>query len=215
MADKKTTVQDKSETEQVQGDVATGEQQVMQSVGAQIAEKTAGSVETEGVRARRGLMMKQMIPDIDWIMKNVVGGGKGTRATIGRIYGVVTNTQRRAGTLPDGTPSETIACGGVLNMESYVTGELSQGSNCFFPMAYAEKIEALLRADPTIKVIEVDCDIGLEATGKAIPYEWVITAFREGEEMAVLKRIKGTRPRPDNILIGPDGAVKQLTAPVK
>lgn len=173
-----------------------------------------GTTLSEGLRARRGLTMKNLLPSQDWIMKNVVAGGKGTRATIGRIFGMVTGVQHRDNEV-NGQILHSIACVGMLNAESYLTGELSQASSCFFPMAYAEKIDAIFKADPTVKVIEVDCDIGLEATGKTIPYEWVITAFREGEEMAILKRLRNARKRPDNLLIAPDGAPKQLTAPAQ
>ena len=175
----------------------------------------SGSVETDGVRARRGLMPKQFLPDPDWINKNVVAGGKGTKAVIGRIWGIVTKTDRKTNTLPNGDSSETIVCTGVFNSEGYLTGEVAEASSVYFPMAYAEKIEAVMKADPSIKVVEVDCDVGLEATGKTIPYEWVIVAYREGAEMAVLKRLKGTRGRPASVLTAPDGSPKALPAPTK
>jgi hypothetical protein len=213
MADKHKNDEHKNEQ---QAETATEQQ--AETTAVQQAETTTsqatGSTVTEGVRARRGLALKQLIPDQDWIMRNVVGGGKGTRATVGRIWGVAMNTARKQNLVNDQT-IESIAVGGIFNAESYVTGEISEGSTCFFPMAYAEKIEALFASQPDIKVIEVDCDIGLEATGKTIPYEWVTTAFREGEEMAVLKRIRGTRARPTNLLAAPDGTPKQLTAPTK
>lgn len=156
--------------------------------------------EAHGVRARRALMLKQLLPDHDWINKTIVSQGKGTRGLVGRIYGIATSTARKTNTLPDGSLSESIAVGGVFTAESYITGEISEASTVYFPMAYAEKLEALFKAQPDIKVIEVDTDIGLEATGKTIPYEWVIIAYREGEEMAVLKRLKNSRARPAELL---------------
>lgn len=50
----------------------------------------------------------------------------------------------------------------------------------------------------TLTAVELDCDIGLEATGKTIPYEWVVIAYREGEAMDVLKRLRNSRKRPAN-----------------
>jgi hypothetical protein len=190
-----------------------------QSVGSQVEQKQVEQSEqhseaTDGIRARRGLTLKQLVPSQDWIMQNIVAGGKGTRATVGRIFGVVTSTQRKTNMVQD-QAIESVACIGILNSESYLTGEVSQGSSVYFPMAYAEQLEALFKADPSINVIEVDVDIGLEATGKTIPYEWVTTAFLEGREMAVLKRMRGARKRPEHLLIAPDGAPKQLTAPAK
>lgn len=172
-----------------------------------------GSVETDGTRARRAIMLKQFVPNPDWINVNVVAGGKGTRATLGRIYGVATGYERKNNTLPDGTISASIFVKGMFQSEGYVTGELSEASGVYFPMAYAEKIAACF--DMKVTTVEVDCDIGLEATGKTIPYEWIVTAFREGQEMDVLKRIRGTRARPVALLTGADGAPKALAAPSK
>ena len=182
--------------------------------GADTDDVSSHSVATDGVRARRALTLKQMVPSQDWIMQNIVAGGKGTRATVGRIFGIVTNTVEKENEV-QGQIIRSVACVGVLNSESYLTGEISQGSSVYFPMAYAEQIDALFKSDPSIKVIEVDCDIGLEATGKTIPYEWVTTAWLEGKEMATLKRLRNARKRPDNLLLSADGLPKQLTAPIK
>lgn len=164
------------------------------------AESAAETSEPHGVRARRALMLKQLLPDHDWINKNIVAHGKGTRGLVGRIYGMATSASRKTNTLPDGSLAESISVSGVFSAESYLTGEISEASNVYFPMAYAEKLEALFISQPDIKVIEVDTDIGLEATGKTIPYEWIIIAYREGEEMAALKRLKNSRKRPDQLL---------------
>lgn len=172
-----------------------------------------GSVETEGVRARRAIMLKQFLPDPDWINKNVVAGGKGTRATIGRIYGIATGFERKNNTLPDGSISESIFVKGMFQSEGFLTGELGEASGVYFPMAYAEKIAACFGMG--VKTVEVDCDIGLEATGKTIPYEWVVIAFREGQEMDVLRSIRGTRARPANLLVSGDGKPRGLSAPAQ
>lgn len=176
-------------------------------------EVESGSVETEGVRARRAIMLKQFLPNPDWINVNVVAGGKGTRATIGRIFGIATGTSRKTNTLPDGSVSESIFVSGMFQSEGFLTGEIGEASGVYFPMAYAEKIEALFKMG--VKTVEVDCDVGLEATGKTIPYEWVVVAYREGQEMDVLRRIKGTRARPANILVDGTGNPKAIAAPAQ
>lgn len=190
-------------------DAAATETNGVEAPNGEVTDDT-GSVETDGTRARRAIMLKQFLPDPEWILKNVVAGGKGTRATIGRIFGIATGTARKTNTLPDGSVSESIAVSGVFQSEGFLTGELSEASGVYFPMAYAEKIEALIKMG--VKTIEVDCDIGVEATGKTIPYEWVVTAFREGKEMDVLKRIRGTRARPANILVDGTGEPKAIAA---
>lgn len=153
---------------------------------------------SEGVRARRAFMMKQFIPSTDFIVKNVVAHGKGTRVTLGRVYGVATGFFIKTNILPDGKQTTSTVLNGMFQAESYLTGELSEAVQVYLPAAYADKVKAIMESDPSIKVVELDCDIGLEATGKPIPYEWVVTAFREGEEMAVLKRLRSSRERPDN-----------------
>lgn len=153
--------------------------------------------EAVGTRARRALMLKQFLPSLDWINKNVVAGGRGTKAVVGRIWGVATGFERKESEY-QGRILQSIMVKGVFQSESFVTGELAESTAVFFPMAYAEKIAALFEADKTISVIEVDADIGLEATGKTIPYEWVVIAYLEGKEMEVLKRLKNSRARPHN-----------------
>lgn len=180
--------------EQAGGEVVTGEADQGDATGP----THGGSVQTEGVRARRAFMLKQFIPDPDWINKNIVAGGKGTQITVGRIFGFVTKTDRKQNTLPDGSPSESIVATGILQSENYLTGEIAEASTVYLPMAYAEKLEATFKMFPTLRMVEIDCDIGLEATGKTIPYEWVVTAYREGQEMEPLKRLKAGRGRPAN-----------------
>lgn len=184
-----------------------------ETAAAEVVTGHSGSVETEGTRARRAIMLKHFLPDGEFINKNVVAGGKGTQAKVGRIYGIATGYSRKNNTLPDGKVTESIVVNGMFHGESYLTGELSEASSVYFPMAYAEKIAACFEMGS--RTVEVDCDVGVEATGKTIPYEWVVIAFREGEEMDVLRRIRGTRARPTALLVSADGTEKALPAPAK
>lgn len=186
----------------------------VEATEAAVETNETAATENTGVVVRRAFMLKQFLPNQDWINTTIVAGGKGTKATVGRIYGIATRTERKTNTLPDGSVSESIFVGGSFQSESYLDGVASQSSGVFFPMAYAEKIEAVF-ASGDIKTVEVDCDIGLEATGKTIPFAWVVTAFREGEEMDVLRRIKGNRARPAHLLISADGTPKALAAPAE
>lgn len=153
-----------------------------------------------GTRQRRAIMLRQMLPKTDWINVNVVSKGQGTKALIGRVFGVVTKTARKENTLPNGTKSESIVCEGTFESESYVTGEISNGASVYLPMAYAIQIEAAF-SQSGVTAVEIDCDIGLEATGKTIPYEWVVIAYREGEKMNVLKNLRAARHRPAMLLL--------------
>jgi len=196
VAENETTAVDQRQSEPAEGEVV-------------------GEPTSAGIRARRAFMLKQFLPNPDWINKNVVANGKGTRAVIGRIYGYATGTEDKTNTLPDGSVSNSIFVKGVFQSESLLTGELGEATGVFFPMAYAEKIKAVFAMGDagTIKTVEVDCDIGLEATGKTIPYEWVVIAFREGKEMDALKRLRGSRTRPAGsaVLTLADGTSKPAT----
>lgn len=184
--------------------------------------------EVMGVRARRAIMLKHFLPPegIDWINKNIVAGGKGTRATLGRLFGICTGYEERVNTMPDGSLSPSIALRGAFQTESYITGELGEGTLAFLPAAYSEKIKAIFEANERrdsdgkvigndVRMIEVDVDCGLEATGKTIPYEWVIVAYREGEEMAVLRNMRRSRARPAFVLQSSAGSIPAIPRPAE
>jgi len=181
---------------------------------AKISEQAA-PVAPEGARQRRAFMPKHFIPNADWINVNIVAKGKGTKATLGRVFGVCTGFEIKNNTLPDGSPSSSVALKGMFNTENYMDGELSECTVTYLPASYSEKVMAMFQADDSLKVVEVDVDVGLEATGKTIPYEWVIIAYREGEEMAVLKRLRNSRGRPKDVpaLAAPAAQAAALSAP--
>lgn len=175
-------------------------------------QETAASSEPEGIRSRRAIMMKQLLPNQEWIIANVVPLGKGAKATVGRIFGLVQDYETKWNNIPgQDTPVESITLKGAIQYESYLTGEVGEGSSVYLPMAYAEKVRTVFmsgeRKDADgnvtgndIRVVEIDCDIGVEATGKIIPYEWVVVAYKEGEAMAVLKNLRNSRRRPEHVL---------------
>ena len=156
---------------------------------------------SQGVRARRAIMMKEFIPapGPDWINKNVVAHGKGTKVMLGRVFGFITGVGEKKGTLPNGEASVSIVCNGSFETENYVDGEVSQASSVYYPSSFSEQIKAMFAADPDLKVVEVDTDIGVEATGKSIPYTWVVVNHIEGAAVTPLKRLKAARGRPDNV----------------
>lgn len=163
---------------------------------------------TVGVRTQRAIMLKQFVPNPDWINKNVVAGGKGTKAFVARLVGVVTGTRDKAGQLPDGSPSTSIVLEGNFESESYLDGEIAAASSVYLPAGFAESIKATFAADKEVSAIRIDLDIGLEATGKTIPYTWVIINHVEAPAQNMLKQMRLSRPRPA-------GAVAALPPPTK
>jgi len=84
-----------------------------------------------------------------------------------------------------------------------VTGEVSDATSCYFPLAYAEKILTMFAADKRLEIVEIDTDIGVEATGKSIPYEWIVIGYAEDHGMEIMKRIKNRRGKPEQLLLTP------------
>ena len=150
---------------------------------------------SQGRRARSSFMMKNFV-DPDWIMKNVVAKGKGSKAMVGRVFGIVTGTKEKKGSLPNGDPSVSIVLEGTFETESYLDGEVSTPSAVYFPNSFALSIKSMFAADERIKAVEIDCDVGVEATGKGIPYAWVIVNFVESEHQSPLKKLKAARKTP-------------------
>lgn len=163
------------------------------------AETAAPAGESKGVRARRAIMLKEFIPNADFIAKEVVGKGKGTIVMLGRVLGFVTSTADKENTLPNGEKSASVVCSGQFETENYMTGEISAASSVYFPSSFSEAIKAMFAADPELKVVEVDTDIGLEATGKTIPYTWVVVNHIQGEAQTPLKKLRSSRGRPSNV----------------
>ena len=180
------------------------------AVAAALTVEAESTTAEAGMRVRKSFMLRQFIPSPDWINVNVVAKGKGTRVTIGRVFGVAESAEEKENVLPDGSTSKSTVLKGVFNSESYLDGEIGQSTSAYLPEAYAGKIRTMFAADKNLKLVELDCDIGLESTGKTIPYEWVVVAYREGAEMAVLKRIANSRGRPASAPPLPDPA---LTGP--
>jgi len=183
--------------------------------------------EVQGVRARRAIMLKNLLPaeGVDWIMKNIVSQGKGTRATLGRIFGTCTGYDIKHNTLPDGTPSSSIVLIGDFETENYIDGEIGSGTMAYIPAAYSEKVKTVFDSNAVVneegktvgnllRTIDIDIDVGVEATGKTIPYEWVVVAFKEGEEMATIKRMRNSRARPAFVINSPTVQIEAKPRPM-
>lgn len=159
-------------------------------------EETAAVAATEGKRMRRAFMPR-MLADSQWILENIVVKGKGFKnPTLGRMFGVVTSHARKVNKLPDGRDAESIVLSGVFEVVNNVTGEITNAGQAYLPMAFAEQVEAAFKINPGTLAVEIDIDIGVEATGKAIPYEWMVTSHLEGEQTLFLNRLRERRVRP-------------------
>ena len=165
---------------------------------AVIADQETGEITAEasnGTRARRAWSMKNFITDPDWINVNIVSKGRGYHTLVGRIVGMANSAQRRENVIKKpGRPDETVVSVALVGLFTAQTVEGAEHSfsMLFLPMAFAEQVEAALALDG-VKGVPIDVDIGLEATGKTIPYEWTVTSYLEGRAQRALRKLVSAR----------------------
>ena len=196
--------------DQVVADVTTGEPVAVATAPklsdlARVDGPPEGETD-EAIRARKVIMVQQMIPDENWIMREVVAKGKGSRAFVGKVVGLVRGFEEKSFTQKDGRVTESIALRGEFRPESYHTNEVQTGTTCYLPgWPMRAQVAAVFKDVPagSIRTVEIDCDIGLEATGKPIPYEWLVVAYLEGREMDTLRKLSRRRGRPAGAPGGP------------
>jgi hypothetical protein len=168
-----------------------------------------------GMKIRKAFMLRMFLPDANWIAREVTAKGKGTTVMLGRVFGICTGFERKMNTVGDKViPSISIR--GNFQAENYFTGEVSESASVYLPGALAEKLVTMFEGDENLKTIEIDTDIGVEATGKTIPYAWTATQWIDGDKQNPLARLKSSRKRPDNAALLKSGyAIAQLAAPSK
>lgn len=179
------------------------------------ADNDAGTNVGTGMKIRKAFMLRMFLPDTNWIAREVIGKGKGTTVMLGRVFGICTSVEEKMNTVGDKViPS--ISVRGIFQAENYHTGEVSESASVYLPGALAEKIASMFKADPQLKTVEIDTDIGVEATGKTIPYAWTATQWIDGDKQNPLARLRDSRKRPDNAakLVAP-AAQALIAAPAK
>jgi hypothetical protein len=154
----------------------------------------AGDVATSGVRARRAWTMKNFLPHPDWINQNVTPEAIGTHRLVGRVVGEVQKAERRTNTVVKGSKQEQIVSIALIGLFTAIDLAEAQStfSMLFLPMAFAEQIEAALAMEGVTSV-PLDVDIGLEKTGRTIPYEWTVTSYLEGRAQRALRQMVASR----------------------
>src|ERR1700679_1312489 len=144
----------------------------------QTMQQTAAQVATEGKRARR-VLMPRMFATQEWITQNVVAKdpeyyrttGKRFEVQVGRVYGVCTGAEKTSKQFNDKV-IDGVKIMGMFEGEIFETGEIINATVAYLPMAYAEQIYAIFASQPDtapqLLSVQLDCDIGVAATGKAI-----------------------------------------------
>lgn len=155
-------------------------------------EVEAEQVGAGGTRMRRAFMSRLMMTR-EQITTMVLPKGIGARVHVGRFIGVATGLKEKFNTLPDGRQSRSVMLEGIFESQNELTGEVTQYTQAYLPMAFAESVEAAFKMNPDATSIQMDIDIGVEVTGKSIPYEWTVTSHIKGEASNILADLRQRR----------------------
>lgn len=117
----------------------------------------------------------QMIPSVDWIMKNVVAKGPGTRVALARLIGVATDATVQQNNVK-GQMIDSIKLIGEFELTVFETGEVVIAGAAYLPKKWGTQVKMALDAagDDKGKRAEMLLTLGVQATGKSIPYSWTV-----------------------------------------
>lgn len=120
-------------------------------------------------------------------IKRAVNMAPGDTAMLARIIGTCTGYAEKEAELPDGKISVVIGLTGVFEIEKE-DGTRLQGTKLYMPgSAYSSEMKALFNSDSALRAVEVDCDLGIKATGKSITYEYVVRSHIRHDLVAELR----------------------------
>ena len=144
----------------------------------------------------KGQRVGRIITTKDWANGRdpntiVVGNPPGTRFLLGSLRGVVNSTERNTHTYKD-KELESVWLNGEFEAVVAETGEVKAAPTAILPKAFGITIEtalAGLKRDGGEAELTIDCDIGLEATGRPIAYEWIVIYYREGKAQKAMRDV--------------------------
>lgn len=168
-----------------------------------------------GMRVDQALVMPSLLPvvraqAVDWIMRNVVGMGAGTHICVGRVVGRAIRGEWKENEW-QGKVLKSVLLTGEFRMESALTSLVQEHSDLWLPVGYARRVEAQLALEPG-SVAMFDVDIGLQATGRNIPYAWTVISHLRQRSSSALERLWTARKVTPGLLTGPTAATPQAAA---
>jgi hypothetical protein len=143
----------------------------------------------DGMRVDQALAMRHLCPGSDaqsWAMSNVCLHGKGTHMKVGRVVGVAIAAEDKVNEV-QGKQISSILLTGQFRMQSDLTGEVRENAELYLPTGYAKQIKTALKMGA--ESVEFDVSVGIEATGKSIPYAWTVISHLRARRMDRLERI--------------------------
>lgn len=125
------------------------------------------SVATDAQVMKKSLSMKQFRDERaqrECIAKNI-------SIPLAQVIGNVVKVEMRKGTLPDGTPNESLVGIGEFEATSYSTGEVFTTSHMYLPRYFLEGCQASLASSDSVAFA---VEIVVSPTGRTIPYTYEI-----------------------------------------
>lgn len=156
----------------------------------------AEAISDEGQVKRRAITPRDLMGpgEKDQMLAELMVQPIGTFFLLGSLVGKVAATEEQTNEYK-GEKLKSIVCIGAFDLVNARTGEITQSTRCYLPLAEAEDIAASLLLAPGSKVV-IDCDIGIEKTGRNIPYMWTVKSHTESEmqrDLLELKRYRQAR----------------------
>ena len=174
---------------------------------------SAGLQDAGGVRTIKAFMTRMIMPPKSYLMKNFIwkeGDPEtpvaGRQIMMGRLFGLCLSYYEKDGSLPDGTPSKSIVLRGDFEATKIDPLEVKDGKydttdakiverfnmpEAYLPEAYAMKVKAYFDDCKARNIpagsVEIDLDIGMETTGKMIPYTFIVLSYVEGQASALTR----------------------------
>jgi len=166
----------------------------------------AALTDEAGIRVDQALVMPALLPvpradAVDWIMRNVVGHGRGTHICVGRVVGRAIRAEWRE-TEWQGKILKSVLLTGEFRMQSTVSDLVRENAELWLPIGYAKAIAAKLDLEPGTAAV-FDVDIGLEATGRTIPYAWTVVSHMRQRSSDALERLWERRKPAPGLLAAP------------
>lgn len=141
----------------------------------------ADAMQDVGLKVQTFIAPKDFLPGRDpaWAIQKIAPLPRGQLVELGTLGGVVIGTERKTFKDPDGSTSESVWLKGdfVATAVNPETGEVTTmtSGNAIIPTSMAVKIENAFRQGA--EKIMLDLEIGIEATGRMIPYAYRVTFY--------------------------------------
>jgi hypothetical protein len=162
---------------------------------------------------RRSLQMKffaakQAIKNVSIASLEMKDGGKPRNPahasiTVGQVVGTIFDVQEKIGKLPNGDVSTSLLAIGEFEAVCYETGEVITTNAAYLPTYYLETARAAMSKDDCNRAILCALEIVMEATGKSVPYAYMVRPLIQRRPENPLNRLKAELQRHGRLRLPP------------